>query len=184
MSVDRCIMRRHRNAYLLKVIPEATKQGTATALVQDLLLIAQPWSFNVTSIPDVLQPAMHFWHGTGDLQVGVSDGSQAFSSTLLTKVVYMIASIVIQSYTCVCLRMNLPEAIVGQAHWKKISCVRFYANEEIAQVDSSHSENYKRLFPKASLKIIENGGHMAYWACDKAHQQEAFQQLLTSGLPA
>lgn len=64
----RCIMKEHRNSYFLKVVPEATKQGTATALIQDLLLISQPWSFNVSSISVDLQPAMHFWHGTDDLQ--------------------------------------------------------------------------------------------------------------------
>ena len=65
-------MRQHRSNYLLKVVPESTKQGTATALIQDLLLIAQPWSFDVSSIPEVFQSKIHFWHGTGDLQVVLS----------------------------------------------------------------------------------------------------------------
>lgn len=54
---------------MLKVLPESTKQGTATAPLQDLLLIAQPWPFNVSDIPDRLQSAIHIWHGTQDLQV-------------------------------------------------------------------------------------------------------------------
>ena len=62
-------MRQHRSNYLLKVVPESTKQGTATALIQDLLLIARPWSFDVASIPEAFQSKIHIWHGTGDLQV-------------------------------------------------------------------------------------------------------------------
>ena len=48
------------------------------------------------------------------------------------------------------------------------------------QVDHSHAQNYKTLLPKASLRIVENGGHMAYWACDEGQQKQALQQLLQS----
>lgn len=72
---------------MLKVIPESTKQGTATAVLQDLLLIAQPWSFSLSSIPEALQSAIQIWHGTEDLQVscwstllGKADTSPPFSS--------------------------------------------------------------------------------------------------------
>ena len=48
------------------------------------------------------------------------------------------------------------------------------------QVNHSHAHNYKKLLPKASLRIIENGGHMAYWACNEDQQKQALQQLLQS----
>jgi hypothetical protein len=53
----------------MKLIPESTKQATATGIVQDLLLILRPWSFDITKIPESLQPAVHIWHGTQDAQV-------------------------------------------------------------------------------------------------------------------
>jgi len=68
-SKCRCVRRKQSNVYTMKLIPESTRQATATALLQDLLLIVRPWTFNPTQIPAQLQSAVHIWHGTEDLQV-------------------------------------------------------------------------------------------------------------------
>jgi len=69
---SRCVRRKQSNVYTMKLIPESTRQATATALLQDLLLIVRPWTFNPTQIPAQLQSAVHIWHGTEDLQVDLA----------------------------------------------------------------------------------------------------------------
>ena len=72
-------MRSKRAEYNLKIIPESLKQGVATPVIQDLVLLSQPWPFNISEIPDQLASTIHIWHGTGDKQV-------PHSCTLLTDV--------------------------------------------------------------------------------------------------
>ena len=62
-------MRQKRTEYNLKIIPESLKQGIATPVIQDLVLLSQPWPFNISEIPDQLASTIHIWHGTGDKQV-------------------------------------------------------------------------------------------------------------------
>ena len=52
------------------------------------------------------------------------------------------------------------------------------------QVDHRHAHNYKQLLPKSHLQIIEDGGHIAYWACDTKLQRQMLKQLIEAGLPS
>ena len=46
------------------------------------------------------------------------------------------------------------------------------------QVDPVHAEALSKWLPSASLRIIEEGGHFAYWVCNSSHQKQALTQLL------
>lgn len=60
-------MKKKRTEYTLKILPESVKQGVATPVLQDLLLVRRPWPFNISSqIPEYLARATHIWHGSDD----------------------------------------------------------------------------------------------------------------------
>lgn len=51
------------------------------------------------------------------------------------------------------------------------------------QVSVHYAHAFKALLPKSKLRIVEGGGHYAYWVCDKQLQREALTSLVRGGLP-
>lgn len=77
-------MRAKHAEYTLKVLPESLKQNIATPVIQDLLLIHRPWTFNISQVPQHLASATHIWHGSDDAMVS------HFSSLSCSYIVFLV----------------------------------------------------------------------------------------------
>lgn len=52
------------------------------------------------------------------------------------------------------------------------------------QVPVDYAKAINRQLPHSSLQIVDDGGHHAYWVCDKDRQRLAVSRLIKLGLPA